>query len=117
MPDVDDTEANDLTHADATSTDVVYMLTTEDNPFSPFDQFHLWWVYDETSEHHSCGLLARYLTTSPELPQWMQDEARHEAIDAVIENAIHARFKKVTRADYPDVPQEPEFVVKDQEFL
>ncbi len=80
--------------------DVVYMLTTEDNPFSPFDQFHQWWIWDELHGHHSCGLLARYINDSTELPQWMQDEARHAAIDEVIADAIHARFKKVSREDY-----------------
>lgn len=93
-----DATANDVVHE--SNDDVVYMLTTEDNPFNPFEEFHQWWVYDELHGYHSCGLLARYTMTSTELPQWMQDLARHEAIDEVIEAAIHAQFKKVSRDDY-----------------
>jgi len=78
----------------------MYMLTTEDNPYSPFDDFHRWWVYDELHGYHSCGLLARYTQTSTELPQWMQDEARHEAIDQVMVEAVHVNFKKVSQKDY-----------------
>lgn len=82
-------------------TSIDYMLTTDDNPHSPFDAFHKWWVFDELHGYHSCGLLARYTMTSTELPQWMQDEARHEAIDLILAEAIHANFKKVSRGDYP----------------
>lgn len=87
---------------DASKDEEVYLLTTEDNPFSPFDEFHQWWTYDELNSHHTCGLLAKYIVTSTEFPQWMQDEARHEAIDLILEEAIHAKFKKVKRSDYPE---------------
>jgi len=88
---IDDTSSAD---------EVVYMLTTDDNPHNPFDDFHAWWLYDELHGYHSCGLLARYTFTSTELPQWMQDEARHEAIDQVLAQAVHANFKKVSQKDY-----------------
>lgn len=33
------------------------MLTTKDNPYSPFDQFEQWWNYDFISGYHTCELL------------------------------------------------------------
>lgn len=100
----------DLVHEDASTDEEIYLLTTEDNPFSPFDEFHQWWTYDELHGHHTCGLLAKYIVTSTNFPQWMQDEARHTAIDLILEEAIHAKFKKVKRSDYPQASEEVEEV-------
>ncbi len=44
-----------------------YMLTTVDNPFSPFTQWVEWYAYDTASGYHTCALLARIAITSDEL--------------------------------------------------
>ena len=36
-----------------------YMISTSDNPYNPFTNFHEWFVYDETKGYHTCSLLAR----------------------------------------------------------
>ena len=39
--------------------DASYMLTTFDNPYDPFEQFALWFMYDTTNGYNSCGKIAR----------------------------------------------------------
>lgn len=35
------------------------MLTTVDNPYSPFKQWDEWLAYDESRGHNTCALLSR----------------------------------------------------------
>ena len=39
--------------------DADVMLTTVDNPYSPFTQFDDWYSYDVLKGHNTCSLLAR----------------------------------------------------------
>ena len=42
-------------------------LTTEDNPYDPYEQFEQWFAYDTAKGYNSCGLLERVANTSDEL--------------------------------------------------
>jgi hypothetical protein len=61
-----------------------YMLTTSDNPFSPFNEWDEWYAYDEAKGYHSSALLARIANTSDELSEPDQVLAIEQAIDDVI---------------------------------
>jgi len=61
------------------------MLTTTDNPFSPFDEFEAWFAYDVRSGYHTPSYLARVLVSSTELSQADQALAMEEAIDRIEE--------------------------------
>lgn len=61
-----------------------YMLTTIDNPYSPFTQWDEWYAYDEAAGYHTSGLLARITKTSNELSESDQNLAISQAIDEIV---------------------------------
>ena len=56
------------------------MLTTIDNPYDPFTEWDQWFTYDVQKGYNSCGLLARFTTTSIGLSDQETDSAIEEAI-------------------------------------
>ena len=44
-------------------------LTTEDNPYDPFDEFDEWFAFDVSQGYHTCAYLARVVATSTELSE------------------------------------------------
>lgn len=36
-----------------------WMISTSDNPYNPWTQFHEWFVWDETNGYHTCQRLAK----------------------------------------------------------
>ena len=72
-----------------------YMLTTDDNPYSPVTQYDEWLRWD-MAHYNSNALLARVVRTSPELSDDLQDIAVQDAIlEIVTENVsgVHTRVK------------------------
>lgn len=86
--------------ADANSSDQNYMLTTLDNPYSPFTQYEEWFALDEARGYHSTGLLARYALTSDELSPKDEFDAINLAINEVIRDNPYGMYKKVLASDY-----------------
>jgi len=71
------------------------MLTTEDNPFDPFEEFEEWYQFDITKGYNTCGYIARVAITSPNtsLPdQWLGIE---RAIDEIVEYNLTGNYVKV----------------------
>lgn len=73
------------------------MLTTMDNPHSPFDNFEAWYAYDVSSGYHTCSYLARMVHTSDELSEADQDLAVDLAIDEIVRENVSGIYKKVTK--------------------
>lgn len=82
-----------------------YMLTTVDNPYSPFTQFREWLVWDESHGYNTSGLLARIVVTSDELSVADQVVARNNAIDEVVSENVSGLFLKVSRSFYDSDPK------------
>ena len=76
------------------------MITTEDNPFSPFDQFEQWYTFDRKKGYHTPSLLARTTHTSSTLSIVDQERAIDLAIDEIVEMNVTGLYKKVKRSDY-----------------
>ena len=74
-----------------------HMLTTVDNPFSPFTEFDEWNAYDTSMGHHSSSLLARVAFTSEELSEADQDLAIENAIDEIVTENVSGVHSKVTQ--------------------
>lgn len=60
------------------------MLTTFDNPYSPFDQFHLWQMYDIEMGYNTCQLLARVIRLEEDMSDKEREEAYDQAVDEII---------------------------------
>jgi hypothetical protein len=78
------------------------MLTTIDNPFSPFAQFDEWMAFDTEKGYDTCNYLARIAKTSDELSDEANDLAITRAQDEIVELNILGIYKKVASKDYKD---------------
>lgn len=81
-----------------------YMLTTVDNPFSPFTQWRDWFLYDTSHGYNTCGYLARISVVSPDLSEEEYDRCVEDAMDEIIEYDPLGIYIKVTRDFYPTAP-------------
>lgn len=76
-----------------------YMLTTVDNPYSPYTQYDDWYSFDERMGYHTPSYLARVVVTSDELSEADQALAIDQAIDEIVEEnflGIYRKFYKDT---------------------
>ena len=72
-------------------------LTTEDNPYDPFDEFEEWFNFDVTQGYHTCAYLARVTTTSTDLTEADQLEATNEAIEEILKLNLTGNYQVVER--------------------
>lgn len=73
----------------------VHMLTTVDNPYSPFTQFDEWLQFDESSGYYTTQYLARLTLSSGDLSDADQSNAIEIAIDEVVRENINGMYRKV----------------------
>lgn len=64
--------------------DETIMLTTKDNPWSPFTNFNEWYAFDMSHGYNSCGKLARMAKTSSVLPDSINERLIRDAIYNII---------------------------------
>ena len=73
------------------------MLTTFDNPHSPFDDFEAWYNFDTTHDYGTLALLARIAKSSPDLSDADQALAIEQAIDEIVKENVSGMHKKVSK--------------------
>lgn len=73
------------------------MLSTIDNPHSPFDNFEAWHSYDVAAGHHTTEFLGRMLKVSHELTETDYNAVVEQTIDEIVEENISGMFVKVTK--------------------
>lgn len=61
------------------------MLTTEDNPYDPRDQFLEWFTWDVAQGYNTCSYLARIVHLAKDFPETSQEFIIDQAIDEIIE--------------------------------
>lgn len=71
------------------------MLTTFDNPYSPFDQFTLWHLFDKEQGYNTCELLARIARTSEEFSDQENSMEIDRAINEIIKYDPFNIYKRV----------------------
>lgn len=72
-------------------------LTTEDNPYDPFDEFEEWFKFDVSQGYYTCAYLARVTTTSTDLTEADQLEATNEAIEEILKLNLTGNYQVVER--------------------
>ena len=60
------------------------MLTTYDNPYSPFDQFPQWQLFDIEMGYNTCQLLGRIIKLESDMTEKEREEAYDLAVDEII---------------------------------
>ena len=83
------------------------MLTTVDNPYSPFDQFTLWHLFDKEKGYNTCEYLARIAHTSDDLTDQENSAEIDRAIDEIIKYDPFNLYKRVF-SDVDSVEEEEE---------
>ena len=76
------------------------MLTTTDNPYSPFDQYDLWKRFDESSGYNTESYISRIARISPNMTNEEIEEENERAIDEILLfnlTGSEADYKKVAR--------------------
>lgn len=79
--------------------DTEYMLTTRDNPYSPFTQFELWFKYDMIHGYNSLGLLNETSVVTSVRSDELNEKDVNDAIDYIV-NKNPLIYKKVSEQDY-----------------
>lgn len=73
-----------------------YALTTIDNPFDPFTQFHDWFRFDVEKGYYTCAYLGRIAMTSDLLTDYENSLEIERAIDEIIKLDFRKIYKKVS---------------------
>lgn len=78
---------------------VAYMLTTNDNPYDPRQEFMAWDQWDRAQGYNTCAYLDRVLAETEDFPDEFQDREREQAMDEII--SIHGGeiYKKLPLDD------------------
>lgn len=77
------------------------MLTTEDNPWSPFDQFDEWYEFDTSHGYNTCAYIARLTgVLDPEMDDYTNELLTRKAIDEILDLNITGKYKLVVPSDY-----------------
>jgi hypothetical protein len=80
---------------------VIALLTTVDNPHSPFEDWDAWFNWDALHGYHTPGLLARIAVTSHELSDKDFNLEIENAIDEIVRENVTGVHRKVTK-EVPD---------------
>ena len=72
-------------------------LTTFDNPYDPFEQFSLWFLFDVEKGYNTCSYLGRIANITDDMSQLEVNEEIERAIDKIIEYDFLNIYKKVKK--------------------
>ncbi len=76
------------------------MLTTIDNPHSPFTEWDKWLAYDLHAGYNTSGFLARIANVSHELSEKDFNLAIDQAIDEIVNENVLGIYLKVTKENF-----------------
>ena len=77
------------------------MLSTIDNPHSPFDDFPAWYAFDVAAGYNTSSFLARIAQVSDQLSNADYDLAIEEAVYEIVKENVSGMYIKVTK-EFPD---------------
>jgi hypothetical protein len=71
------------------------MITTNDNPIDPREDFTAWYAWDVEHGYNTCAYLARVAATSHNIPDVLNEHYIEKAIDEIIEIHAGGIYKKL----------------------
>ena len=74
-----------------------YRLTTNDNPFDPFEQFTSWYMFDMEKGYDCCGRVDRLAHYTDDMTENEIEIEKEKAIDRLIAIDFLDIFKKVEK--------------------
>ena len=74
-----------------------FALSTNDNPFNPFDDFASWNSFDTEKGYDSCSRLMRIAQVSDEMSDVEENLEIERAIDEIIKYDFMHIYKKVSQ--------------------
>lgn len=77
-----------------------YMLTTIDNPYSPFTQPDAWYGFDRQMGYYTPEYLARIAKTSMALSDAQNEAITNDAINEIVSMDLLGIYRKVKPSDY-----------------
>lgn len=83
-----------------------FALTTVDNPYDPFVQYHDWLLYDEKAGYCCNSYLARIANVSPLLSDKENNDQIELAIDEILKYDFTKMYKKAINPDYKETSSE-----------
>lgn len=75
-----------------------YRLTTFDNPYNPFEQFSLWYMFDCEQGYNTCSKIARITNIKDDMSDKEIEDEYNRAIEVLIDNDFLNIYKKVQRS-------------------
>lgn len=75
-----------------------YRLTTFDNPYNPFEQFSLWYMFDCEQGYNTCSKIARIANIKDDMSDKEIEDEYNRAIEVLIDNDFLNIYKKVQRS-------------------
>lgn len=69
-----------------------HMLSTIDNPFSPYTQWDEWFAYDEAAGYHTLAFLARIVRSSDDLSDTDQSLAIEQGMQEIIAENVNGLY-------------------------
>ncbi len=70
-------------------------LTTIDNPYDPFGQFSLWFLFDVRNGYNTCGKLDRIANVTEDMTEEEANAEHERAIDKIMELDFLNVYRKV----------------------
>lgn len=72
-----------------------YMITTDDNPYDPFDEFEAWYGFDISKGYNTTNRLASIAHTSDTFSAYENNEIVSKAIDELISTGTITKEGKI----------------------
>ena len=77
----------------------VYMLTTNDNPFDPFEQFIPWFMFDIEKGYNTCGRLMRIAKITDDMSEVEMDRELERAMNILIKYDFTDTYIKTSQEE------------------
>lgn len=84
-----------------------FKITTNDNPFDPFEEWDDWFFFDVEHGYYSCSRLDRIVNIGDDFTERETNAELERAIDQIIKHDFTDTYKKVSK-DYPDLDDSSE---------